>query len=327
MQLLKYPKWLLFTGIFLILIFLPFLIASQHLMHILILAGLECIAVMGFIAQYNVRLLTFCTATFWGLGAYVSGFLSTKLGMNFWFCLPLAGVIAGCFAFIIGLLVIRAGWVTFLMITVVMAEIFVEAIGHMNLLGGWGGITRIPRPAIGSYVFLSKASYYYLTLALVMVCVLIFKGLYKSAIGKAWTAIGQSPDLAESVGINLFKYRMIAYVAAGFTSGLSGSLYAHYFGYIGPQTFDIVRSLYISIDAVVGGLGFVISGPIIGSIILRTIPEWLRIADKYQPIFEGCLIILCALFFRKGVMGVLSRYLVRPDEKSWKGVSVGDPGD
>jgi len=309
--LLNDRKSLLFVGIPLILVFLPFIVASQHLMHIFILAGLESIAVMGFIAQYQVRLLTFCTATFWGLGAYSSALLSTKLGINFWFCLPSAGVIAGCFAFIIGLLVIRAGWVTFLMISVVMAEIFVETIGHFNLLGGWDGIARIPRPTIGSYVFLSKASYYYLTLALVIVCSFIFLGLYKSAIGKAWTAIGQSSDLAESVGINLLKYRMIAYVTAGFTSGLSGSLYAHYFGYIAPTSFDIVRSLYISINGVVGGLGFVISGPIIGSIIIRTIPEWFRIADKYQPIFEGCVIILCALFFRKGIMGVLSRYFFR----------------
>jgi branched-chain amino acid transport system permease protein len=298
-------------GILLIIILLPFVVSSQHLMHIFILAGLESIVVMGFIAQYHVRLLTFCAATFWGLGAYASGFISTQLGMPFWVCLPLAGVIAGFFAFLIGLLVIRAGWVTFLMISVVIAEIFVEVLGHINLIGGWDGLGRIPRPAISSYIFLSKASYYYLTLALVTVCALIFKGFYNSAIGKAWTAIGQSADLAESVGINLFKYRMIAYVTAGFTSGLSGSLYAHYIGYIVPPTFDIVRSLYISINAVVGGLGFVISGPVIGSIIIRAIPEFLRIADKYQPIFEGFLILLCALFFRKGVIGVLSRFMAR----------------
>jgi len=264
---------------------------------------------MGFIAQYHVRLLTFCAATFWGLGAYTSGFLSTKFGINFWFCLPLSAIITSFFALLIGLLAVRAGWVTFLMISVVIAEVFVEAIGHIGLLGGWDGMGRIPRPAIGSYVFLSKASYYYLTLGLATVCVLIFMGLYKSAIGKAWTAIGQSSDLAESVGVNIFKYRMIAYVTAGFTSGLSGSLYAHYFSYIAPTSFDIVRSLYVSINAVVGGLGFVISGPIIGSIIIRAVPEWLRITDKYQPIFEGLVIILCALFFRKGVMGVLSKYI------------------
>lgn len=306
---LNYPKKLILVGILLILIFLPFIIASQHLMHIFILAGLESIVVMGFIAQYRVKLITFCAATFWGLGAYASGFLSTTLNINFWFCLPLAGVISGVFALIIGLLVVRAGWVTFLMISIVIAEVFVEALGHISMLGGWDGIAHIPRPGIGSYVFLSKASYYYLTLALITVCVFIFMGFYKSAIGKAWTAIGLSSDLAESVGINIVKYRIIAYVTAGFTAGLSGSLYAHYFGYIVPTPFSIVRSVYIPINAVVGGLNFVISGPIIGSIIIRAIPELVRIADKYQTIFEGFLIILCVLFFRKGIMGMLARYI------------------
>jgi branched-chain amino acid transport system permease protein len=309
-----YGQKVLLAGIFLLLIFLPWIVSSQHLMHIFILAGLESIAAMGFVAQYRVRLLTFCTATFWGVGAYASAVFSTKLGINFWFSLPLSGVVAACVALLIGLLVIRAGWVTFLMISVVIAEIFVEAVGHVSFLGGWDGITRIPKPAIGSFVFLSKASYYYLTLGLVVLCVFIFLGFYKSAVGKAWKAIGQSSDLAESVGIDIFQYRMIAYVTAAFTTGLSGSLFAHYFGYISPPTFDIVRSLYVSINAVVGGLGFVISGPIIGSFIIRAIPEWLRITDKYQPIFEGCVIILCALFFRKGIMGVFSTYFAR--EKS-----------
>ena len=309
MALTTFQRRFVLLGISLILLLLPIYISSQHVMHIFIIAGLESIVVMGFIAQYHVRLLTFCTATFWGLGAYVSGFLSTQWGISFWFCLPLAGMMAGFFAFLIGLLVIRAGWVTFLMISVVIAEVFVEALGHLYLVGGWDGLSRIPRPAIGSYVFVGKASYYYLTFGLVVVCILIFRGFYNSAIGKAWTAIGQSSDLAESIGINLSKYRMIAYVTAGFTSGLSGSLYAHYFGYIAPPTFDIVRSLYISIDAVVGGLGFVISGPIIGSVIIRAIPEFLRITDKYQPVFEGTLIILCALFFRRGIIGALLKLL------------------
>ncbi len=306
-----HKETVLLSTVFLVLLLLPSIVSSQHLMHIFILAGLESIVTMGFVAQYRVRLLTFCTATFWGVGAYTSAFLSTKMGLNFWFCLPLSGVVTACVALLIGLLVIRAGWVTFLMISVVMAEIFVEAVGHIEPLGGWDGITRIPKPVIGSFVFQSKASFYYIVLGLVILCVFIFLGFYKSAVGKAWKAIGQSSDLAESVGINIFKYRMIVYIAAGFTTGLSGSVFAHYFGYISPPTFDIVRSLYISINAVVGGLGFVISGPIVGSFIIRAIPEWLRITDKYQPIFEGCVIILCALFFRKGIMGLLSAYFAR----------------
>jgi branched-chain amino acid transport system permease protein len=307
MQLSKYQKWFALSIVGLILILLPFIIRSQHWMYMITLAGLESIVVMGFVAQYNVQLLTFCAATFWGVGAYTSGILSTTFDLNFWYCLPLAGIVTGFFAFVLGSLIIRAGWIPFLMISIVISEVFVEAVGNIPALGGWDGIFGIPRPAIGSFVFVSNTSYYYLTFGLIIVCILIFSAFFKSAIGKAWIAIGQSTDLAASVGINIIKYRMIAYIVAGFTAGLSGSLYAHYSCYLVPHTFGIVRSLYISINAVVGGLHFVIYGPIIGSIIIKVVPELFRIADKYQPIFEGGIIVLCALFFRKGVLGVLRK--------------------
>jgi branched-chain amino acid transport system permease protein len=294
----------------LILIFLPFFIKSQHLMHIFILAGLESIVVMGFIAQYNVKLITFCTAAFWGIGAYISGVLSTKYGLNFWPCLALAGIGTALFAFVLGSFVIRAGWVTFLMISIVLGEVFIEDWGHLFMGGGGVGIANIPRPSIGSFVLVSKSSYYYLTLGLTSVCALIFVAFYKSAVGKAWAAINQSPELAASIGINIFKYRMIAYVAAAFTTGLSGSLYAHYSCYLVPQTFGILRSLYLSINAAVGGLYFFISGPVVGSVIMKALPEYLRVTDKYEPIFEGAMIILIALFFRKGILSIF-----------WKGTS------
>ena len=311
MQLSKYRKGILFLFAALVLIFLPFIVRSQHLMHILILAGLESIVVMGFIAQHNVRLITFSTATFWGMGAYISALLSTELGLNFWFCLPLAGLGSALFALALGSLVIRAGWITFIMISIVFSEVFVEAVGHISVLGGWDGITGIPRPTIGAFVFVSKSSYYYLTLGLTSICGLIFVALYKSEIGKAWTAINQSVELAASVGIDLVKYRMIAYVVAAFTTGLCGSVYAHYSCYIVPRTFGILRSLYISINAVVGGLYFFISGPITGSIIMKALPEYLRITDKYEPIFEGAMIILMALFLKRGVLGIFRRRTAR----------------
>jgi branched-chain amino acid transport system permease protein len=305
MHLSNYQRGMVLAIGGLILVFLPFIIRSPYWVHMFILIGLESIVVMGFIAQYKVRLITFCSATFWGLGAYISGFLSKSWGVNFWLCLPLSGMGTAFIAFILGLVVVRAGWVTFLMISIVIAQVFVEVLGHIPVLGGWDGITDIPRPTIGSFVFFSKTSYYYLTLGLVVLCGLIFHALYRSAIGRAWTAIGQSSDLAASVGINTFRYRMTAYVAAGSTAGLSGCLYAHYSSYLVPNTFDMLRSLYIPISAVVGGIKFVIAGPITGSVIMKALPELLRTADKYEPIFLGAMIILCVFFFRQGILEVL----------------------
>jgi branched-chain amino acid transport system permease protein len=293
-------------------------------MHLIILAGLESVVVMGFVAQRNVRLITFSGATFWGIGAYISGFLAKNWGVNFWLCFLVSGMGTAAIAFILGMVIVKADWISFLMISIVIAEVFVELLGYITPLGGWDGITGIPKAAIGSFVFSSKTSYYYLTLALIGVSILIFYALYKSPIGKAWTAIGQSIDLAASVGINIFRYRMAAYVASGFTAGLSGSLYAHYMSYLVPSTFDITRSLQLAISAVVGGLRSFIAGPIIGTVIMEIFPELLRITDKYEPIFVGFLIILCTLFFRKGVLGSLPKFGTPKVKRIFEGDSIGN---
>lgn len=305
MNLSKSKKQIVILLLCLLLLFLPYTIRSQHLIHILIFAGIESIVVIGFVAQYHVRLLSFCTSTFMGIGAYISGVLSTMFGLEFWFCLPLAGIATGLFGFVLGQLIIRTGWVTFLMLSIVIAQVFEELVGHIQLLGGWDGMVGIIPPSFGSIVLGTKICFYYLTLGLVLFCALVFLAFYTSAIGKAWKAMGQSTDLAASIGINLFKYRMIVYVTSCFTAGLSGSLYAHYSGYIVPQTFGLVRSLFIPINAAVGGVNFLISGPITGAAVLKMVPELLRITDRYEQIFEGAVILLCALFFPTGIMGIL----------------------
>jgi len=178
MQQLRYLKWVIIVMTGSILISLPFIVQNQYWLHLFILAGLESVVTMGFVAQHEVRLLSFCVATFWGIGAYMSGLLAKSWGLSFWLCLPLSGIGTAVIAFILGIVVVRASWVTFLTISIVIGEVFVEVIGHTTFLGGWDGLTSIPRPAIGSFVFLSKSSYYYLTLGLVGVCIVIFYGFY-----------------------------------------------------------------------------------------------------------------------------------------------------
>jgi branched-chain amino acid transport system permease protein len=317
-------KWIGIAIGGLILLALPLIVDSEYWLHLFILAGLESIVIMGFVAQHRVRLLSFCVATFWGMGAYFSSLFAKSWGLNFLLCLPLSGIATAAIAFILGLVIVRASWVTFLTISIVIAEVFVEVIGHIDFLGGWDGITAIPRPGIGTFVFLSKSSYYYLTLALLVVCIFIFNGLHRSPIGRAWRAIGQSSDLAASVGINIFRYRMAAYLVSGFTAGLSGSLYAFYMSCCVPNSFDIVKTLYFCIAAVLGGLQFPIAGPVVGAIIMKVFPEVFRMTDKYEPIFVGSMIILCTIFFRRGVLGSLSKFSTRNQKRILEGEGVGN---
>jgi branched-chain amino acid transport system permease protein len=183
-----------------------------------------------------------------------------------------------------------------------------EVLGTVEFFGGWAGLLNIPSPKIGSFVFLSKTSYYYLVLFLLVVNILVFRALYQSRIGRAWTAIGSSVRLAEVQGINVYRYRLAAAVIACFFAGIAGAFYAHYQNLLIPTTFSFLQSIYVQMYALIGGLSNFIAGPIVGALVMVFAPEYLRIAEQFQPIFFAILLILIIIFLPGGILSIPQRF-------------------
>jgi branched-chain amino acid transport system permease protein len=118
-------------------------------------------------------------------------------------------------------------------------------------------------------------------------------------------AIGLNPHLAESIGVNVFRYRLLAFVIASAVAGLEGSFYAHYIGSINPHAFNIFKTIHIHIYAILGGIGFAFLGPIIGTFIMTFVPESLRIAKEIEPILTGGLLIILIIFLPGGILSLL----------------------
>jgi branched-chain amino acid transport system permease protein len=135
----------------------------------------------------------------------------------------------------------------------------------------------------------------------------VFYALYKSRIGRAWTAIGSSVRLAEAQGINVYRYRLAAAVIACFFAGVCGAFYAHYQNLLVPNTFSFLLSIYVQMYALIGGLGFFIAGPIVGAGVMVFLPESLRVAEQLQPIFFAILIILIVIFLPGGILSIPNR--------------------
>ena len=175
----------------------------------------------------------------------------------------------------------------------------------------------IPIPFLGAITFtsISKLPFYYLILFLVLLTVLVLTAFYTSWAGRAWRAIGLSAHLAESLGVNLFNYRLIAFVIAGAVAGLMGSFYAHYYGALVPGSFGPFKTIYLHVYAILGGISFPILGPVIGSLIMTFVPEFLRITEGVEPILTGILIILLVMFLPNGLLG-LSHYWRRGEKAS-----------
>jgi len=296
----------------LFLVGIPMLIKNPYHLHLLIVIGIYGILTMGFLMQLRVGLISMGVAVFWGIGAYTSALLTTRLGFSFWLACPLAGVVTALIAFSIGIIIVRSGGISFLIMTLALNFILVQVLGttYVGLFGGWGGITGIPRPVLlipffGSLEFLSKTSYYYLILLLLFLTVIVFYTIYHSRIGRAFDTIGETPTLSASIGIDVFRYRLMAFVVATFFSGLAGSFYAHYQCFLVPEAFDFWKSIYLQIYSILGGVSYPILGSIVGSAIAVIAPEFLRIAGMMEPIFYGILILVVAIFLPGGIVGFL----------------------
>ena len=298
----------LFIILGIIILLLPLLLKSPYQMHLIIMLCINIVLGMSFAMLFSTGLITIGAAAFWAIGAYASAVLVMNLNQSFWLALPLASIITGMIAFMLGSIIVRAPGVAFVVQTMVINMIVVQALGQMEFLGGWGGILDIPRPnPIGSIKFVSKTHYYYLILFLLLLTVVVFYALYSSRIGRAWRSIRLNPRLAQTLGINLFRYRLLAFIIASMSAGLVGSFYAHYFGTIEPNTFSVFKSIYIQIYGILGGLNFYLMGPTIGALMMTLVPEFLRVGKEIEPILTGGILILLVIFLPGGILSLPER--------------------
>jgi branched-chain amino acid transport system permease protein len=307
----RHKKFIAIIFIIFILIGIPFGIRSPYYIHLLIITGMNAILAMTFIMMLRTGLISLGIAAFWGIGAYASAALVLKAELSFWFALPAAPIITGIIAWAIGYLVVRNPGFGFLILTSVIGMLIGLVFGNIKWLGGFTGIEYIPSPNpihipfLDPILFISKTPYYFLMLILFLIVCISFRALYTSSIGSAWMAIGLNPHLAESTGVNVFKYRLVAFVIASAAAGLEGSFYAHYIGSINPNAFNIFKTIHVHIYAILGGTGFAFLGPIIGTFIMTFVPESLRIAKEIEPILTGALLILLIIFLPGGILSLI----------------------
>ncbi|MEW6665228.1 MAG: branched-chain amino acid ABC transporter permease [Thermodesulfobacteriota bacterium] len=300
--------------VLLLLLLVPLIFRNDYFLHLLIYACMYGILGMGFSMLWKNRLISCGQAGFFAVGAYTSALLATKAGFSFWLALPVAGLASALFGLIIFSAALRAGPLVFFGMSLVSSFIVMEVCGTVEYFGGWEGLMGIPRPRAGDFMFLSKRSYYYLMMVLLLLNVFAFSALYRSRIGRAWTAIGSSVRLAEAQGIDVYRYRLAAAIIASFTAGVIGSFYAHYQSLLVPNTFSFLLSIYVQMFALIGGLGFFIAGPIVGACVMVFLPEWLRVTEQFQPILYSILIILIVIFLPGGVLSLPRRF---PGMASW----------
>jgi branched-chain amino acid transport system permease protein len=306
-------------GIVVLIIFLfciPLVLKNIYWLHILCLV---CINVLMASSLRTINLtgeLSLGQVGFMLIGAYSSALLSMRMGVSVWLAMLLGGLLAAVAALILGYPILRTKGVYFSVLTFLVAEIFRLSMWYTpSLSGGPAGLSNIPPPSpihvLGQTVitFTTKSAYYYLLLVIVLLSLLVLSRVERS-LGFTWMSIRQNDSLAESVGVNVMGYKLVAFAVGCFFSGIAGALFAHFMHLLTTDVtamFGMLMSIYVVIYMVVGGQGQ-FAGPIIGAVVLTLVPEFARPLKEYQPIIFGALVIFIIFFMRQGLIG-LPHYL------------------
>lgn len=307
------------------------LFAPGHWVYFAGLLGINIIATHGLnIITGYTGLLSLGHAAFMGVGAYTVAILSERVGLPFYLTLPLAGLMAAIVGVAFGLPSLRIRG-----LYLVIATLAAQFILHFTFVE-WESLTKgdigyIVKPIeILGIKLDNERNIYFLILPFVVVMTLFAHNLFRTRVGRAFIAIRERDLTAEVLGVDLIKYKLMAFAIGSFYAGVAGGLMAYFFRLVNPEQFDLLLSVFFLASVIVGGMGSTL-GSILGAFFMTILPEVLRLAVEgvgkaYQidlttvlvPIREtafGLLMILFLIFAPHGLVQLWQR--VRATIATW----------
>jgi branched-chain amino acid transport system permease protein len=272
--------------VFLVFLFTCPLYSSDRMLTILTIIGITIISVHGLnILTGYCGQISLGHAGFMAVGGYVSGILCAKLGWSFWVALPTAALAAGMVGLIFGLPSLRIKGFYLIMATIAAHFIIIWVILQLyDITGGADGLA-VPRPEIGTFVFESKASYFYLIMIIACLATFLAKNIVRTRAGRAFIAIRDNDLAAEVMGINIWAYKLLAFFIGCVFAGVAGSLLVHYVAFASVDEFPFINSVWYLGMLIVGGMGST-AGAIFGAISLKALDE---VVTMLGPFFSAAI--------------------------------------
>jgi branched-chain amino acid transport system permease protein len=292
--------------LFILLLVLFPVVAGSYIGQVMMLVGLYILMGMGLNLEVGLAgLLDLGFVAFFAVGAYATAILTadsphalasyTSLpSLSYWAAMPiavLASVIVGIL-FGIPVLGVRGDYLA--VATMGLGEIvrvIVQSDMAAPLLGGAQGILQIPKPRIGGFELADPVDLFYLTLAASAVAAYFAWRLENSRLGRAWMAVRDDEDVAQALGINLVKVKLLAYGLGAAFAGLAGSIFAVMVTSIYPSSFQLLISINVLALIIVGGMGS-LPGVMVGAVALVGLPELLREFGEFRFLFYGAALII-----------------------------------
>jgi branched-chain amino acid transport system permease protein len=253
-------------------------------------------------------LLSFGQATFFGSAAYVGGYLLTHYGINVFAVLALGVLVGAVSAALVGYLCVQRSGLYFIMLTFALNQMFYFiAYQWTSVTGGEDGMPGVPRPMVFGADFRSPLAYYAFVAGLFLVSLWVTKRIVESPLGKILQALRENEVRARSVGYDVPRLKLLAFVIGGAFSGLEGVLYAMLFGIVPLEAIGFVFSGNVVFATLIGGTGS-LYGPIIGAFVFIWLSESVSVVWARWPLLLGVAFVIVVLFFRGGCVEAWSRF-------------------
>jgi branched-chain amino acid transport system permease protein len=252
-------------------------------------------------------LVSFGHAAFVGLGAYAVGILSSHGISETLIALPVALAVSALFAFATGIVCLRTKGVYFIMITLAFGQMAYFIATSLAPYGGDDGLTiRVRSTLAGFPIFGNDRALYYIALGCLLGAYLLCRALVESRFGRVYRGARENPLRVSTIGFEVYRYQLVAYVIAGMLGGLSGFLLGNATDFVSPAYMSWQRSGELLIMVILGGMG-TLNGAIIGAAAFILTEEWLSHFTEHWKVIFGPLLVIVALFARGGLIGVAAR--------------------
>jgi branched-chain amino acid transport system permease protein len=289
----------------LLLVLLP-VVAGSYIGQVMMLVGLYILMGMGLNLEVGLAgLLDLGFVAFFAVGAYATAILTADSphalasytampSLSYWAAMPIAVIASIAVGVLFGIPVLGVRGDYLAVATMGLGEIvrvIVQSDMAAPVLGGAQGILQIPKPRIGGFELSDPVQLFYLTLAASAVAAYFAWRLENSRLGRAWMAVRDDEDVAQALGINLVKVKLLAYGLGAAFAGLAGSIFAVMLTSVYPSSFQLLVSINVLALIIVGGMGS-LPGVMVGAVALVGLPELLREFGEFRYLFYGAALII-----------------------------------
>ncbi len=279
--------------------------------------GLYAIVAVGLVLLTGVGGLTsFGQAAFVGLGAYTTAWLTTAHGVSPWLTLLIGLALTAAVALFLGFITLRMGGHYLPLGTIAWGISLYFLFGNVEFLGGHTGITGIPAVSLFGWELKSGREFFYLIWLIVLLAILGIRNLLDSRTGRAIRALKRGTVMAEAMGVDTARAKIVIFLLAALLASVSGWLYAHFQRFVNPTPFSLTQGIEYLFMAVVGGIGHV-WGAVLGAGLITLLKQWLQDwlpqllgqSGNFEIIVFGLAMVLVLQRARAGLWPVVLRLL------------------